>query len=494
MEKESIDYENLVDLMKKIDKAIIMSKVKQEELNNMQDELNEELRPMMVEKRKQEIESKELAKKEFDNMTAESLKIANFEIKLLKEKIEKEYNQKIVDSMSKEKRIQQKLEALKARNLDDDKLIKANNFANEALEKNKKDMEDFQIKHFEQSSELDKFEKTINDYALEIGINLYVENSKKAEVEVESEPEVKLEPEAEPEVKSESEIEQKPSEITVEQQPNQQKTQEKKSIPIKKISTNNIVNKPSLLTDKEIKKTIGNLVSDVDMDNNIKPKSNNKKGININLKDRVATFADEFENRKISIPINKNNINHLYYSTNLNNIIKNYTKSNNIFKNHNLKRKIDPIVVSLLSNNEGKLIKYVESLYFNEKDSQLPIIYNLKDADEKDLISVSKYAKHAKAIAEINGELAKNSVERMIDGIKNIPNKLFNKIKTLKPAKKVLALNESEIYDTKKLENAEEEAKKMNPNQQFRNSHIVNSFEVTPKVKKSKISQQNIER
>ncbi len=165
-----ISYEELVDLMKKIDEAMAMSRNQQKNLDKMEKAMMNESKPMKLENRKTEFTEKGQYKTEFDEMTKNALINAQKNVVALREKTEKAYQSMLMETVRKQKAIQEKLKSMKARDLTPEKLEHAEESARKALENTNKEMFEFQKKHFEQRETLNNYEDSIKKYALELGV------------------------------------------------------------------------------------------------------------------------------------------------------------------------------------------------------------------------------------------------------------------------------------------------------------------------------------
>ena len=175
MENNRKNMDAITSLMLNIDKSMEMTREKQQKIDSMQEELMQETRPMMVEQRKKEIAEKEQDKKEFDEMTENALKRAKTDIIGLREQSEKEYADKLLETLEKRKQIEQKLDMIEKKGVSDDKLEMARNSASKALEKVNDEMRIYQENHFALRAKLDEFENNIDNYALELGVEIEVE-------------------------------------------------------------------------------------------------------------------------------------------------------------------------------------------------------------------------------------------------------------------------------------------------------------------------------
>ena len=174
----------LIELMGKIDEAMEMTKNNQKDIDNIRSSLMPETRPMVIEKKKAEIEEKENAKKEFDEMTVPAILRAKGDILIIREQSEKEYQDKLIETVEKRKRIESKLKSMEGKGLDDEKLSMARKSAEKALTTVNEEMKEYQEKHFSKREKLAEFEKKVEDYAIELGIE---EELKKVSLEKDGE-------------------------------------------------------------------------------------------------------------------------------------------------------------------------------------------------------------------------------------------------------------------------------------------------------------------
>lgn len=185
------NMDKLTKLMLDTDKAMEMTRDKQLLIDIMKEDLMNETRPMMVEQRKTEITEKEQEKAEFDEMTKNALVKAKTEVLKIREQSEKEYQGKLLETLEKRKQIEKKLESMENKGLTDEKLAKARNSASKALAKVNEEMKEYQDKHFAKRAKLDEFEADINDYALELGVEIEpikADEQKAGEEQVNEEP------------------------------------------------------------------------------------------------------------------------------------------------------------------------------------------------------------------------------------------------------------------------------------------------------------------
>lgn len=161
--------ENLDDLMGKIDEAMMQSRQQQKDLDEMEEAMMEESKPMKLEVRKKEFAEKGQYKTEFDEMTKNALVNAQKNIIVLREQTEKAYQDMLVETVRKQNSIQEKAKIYAKKDLTPEK----RKMVEETIQKLKEDtntkMFEFQKKHFEQRATLDKYQSSINKYASELG-------------------------------------------------------------------------------------------------------------------------------------------------------------------------------------------------------------------------------------------------------------------------------------------------------------------------------------
>lgn len=172
MEDSKNNMSELVKLIHKTEKAMEMTREKQQALDEMKEKLMNETRPMRVEEGKKEFEDKKHEKTEFDQMTVNSLRRAKTEILQLRKESENEYKNKIVENYTKKKEIERKLASMERKGLPEEKITMARNSAQKALEKADNEMKDYQNKHFVKRAKLDEFENKVSEFALELGVDI----------------------------------------------------------------------------------------------------------------------------------------------------------------------------------------------------------------------------------------------------------------------------------------------------------------------------------
>lgn len=223
MDRNKID--ELTQLMLKLDQSMAMTREKQTMINNMKSNLMEETRPMYIEQNKIKIEEKENEKAEFDEMTTNGLIQAKAQIKRMREESEQEYQNKLLETLEKKKQIEKKLELIEEKGLTEEKLTMAKSSAEKALAKVNEEIKTYQEKHFNLRKKLNEMESDIDNYALELGVDIEpLENEKEPE---EKKPEVKKPEEKKPEEK-------KPEVKKPEEKKSEEKKPEIKKLEVKK--------------------------------------------------------------------------------------------------------------------------------------------------------------------------------------------------------------------------------------------------------------------
>ena len=178
MEEKNNNMSELVKLMHKTGRAMEMTREKQSSIDTLKSDIMEEVRPMMVEKMKEDIKLSENGKKEFDEMTKNAMIEAKTNILQIRETSEKEYQDKLTQFAQKTKRIEEKLASMKNKELPIEKMEMAEKAAKNALDKEKDEMKKFQDNHFIKRAKLDEFDRNISDWAIELGVKDEIDNVK----------------------------------------------------------------------------------------------------------------------------------------------------------------------------------------------------------------------------------------------------------------------------------------------------------------------------
>ena len=183
MNKEKMN--EMQSLMKKIHEAMRISKEKQVKIEDNEKKLYEETRIMMVEKGKEELEKLKKEKEEFDKMTVSNLTFAKKQIILLKAEAEKEFQKNLIKrqrlerkNQRKKKEIFDKMKAFKERNYGNKEMLeqietvsnKAEEKLNQEYLSNLKEIEE-DIRDINKSkTQIDSWEKDIDNYSLDLNV------------------------------------------------------------------------------------------------------------------------------------------------------------------------------------------------------------------------------------------------------------------------------------------------------------------------------------
>ena len=161
--------EELDDLMGKIDEAMMQSRQQQKDLDEMEEAMMEESKPMKLEVRKKEFAEKGQYKTEFDEMTKNALVNAQKNIIVLRQHIEKAYQDMLEETLRKQNSIKEKEKIFAKKDLTPEKRKMVEETTQKLREDTNTKMFEFQKKHFEQRAILDKYQSSINKYASELG-------------------------------------------------------------------------------------------------------------------------------------------------------------------------------------------------------------------------------------------------------------------------------------------------------------------------------------
>ena len=170
MEENKSKYEGLKEYMKKIQESMKLSDSKQNEIDELTKKLYEETRIMMVEKEKEEIKTKEAEKTEFDEMTTQALLNAKKDVLTLKQSMEKDYIQKLLETQQQEKAIHERFAKMIQRDPTEEMLNRLKQSRDKALETLKVKKETLQKEHENQVKNINSWEKDIEKYAIKLEV------------------------------------------------------------------------------------------------------------------------------------------------------------------------------------------------------------------------------------------------------------------------------------------------------------------------------------
>ena len=170
MEEEKLNYDQLKEFMDKVKEAMKLSDKKQKEIDTKNQKLYKQTKLLAVDEEKQEIEQLKMNKQEFDEMTVNSLIYSKKQILMLKEELEKKYQDMLLTSIKKQEEVDKKLKSMESKEVSDEILAQLEKSAQNAKNKIKKEVLDYKAKHLTESSTLDEYEKNITEYALKLGV------------------------------------------------------------------------------------------------------------------------------------------------------------------------------------------------------------------------------------------------------------------------------------------------------------------------------------
>ena len=187
MEKNEINYDGLKELIGKIDEAMTMSKQKQADIDLKSQGLLNETRPLIIDIGKEELKQMETDKKEFDEMTVNSLSFAMNQLYIIREDEEKAYQEMLMKTLERKNEVDEKLKSMKMKNslgeLSSEKLEWAEKNANTATEKINSEIQEFQTQHFEKMTKLDEWEKSITQYSIDLNAEDRIRDTLKSQQE-----------------------------------------------------------------------------------------------------------------------------------------------------------------------------------------------------------------------------------------------------------------------------------------------------------------------
>ncbi len=161
---EKISYEELKELMEKINVAMVGLKGRQVDITNKEKSLYEETAILKVEKGKEELKNLKDTKQEFDEMTMNSIEYARKQISSLLEELNDGVKDTINSMLEKKKDIEHKYESFKEKDLTDDKLAMVEKSFRDNMNKVDNDMKKFQLELLEKKNKLSEYERDISQY------------------------------------------------------------------------------------------------------------------------------------------------------------------------------------------------------------------------------------------------------------------------------------------------------------------------------------------
>ena len=182
--EEELNFEKT---MNKIKEAMNMQAKFEKEIKDKEDELDIEISPRTVKKGEEDLKIKKEDLEEFKEMTKQAI-LRTRQAKLEKrEKAEKEYQDKLIETSNKQKNVAKQVEKMKARGLSPEKLVMLENSSKKIMDKVNSEMKDFQKNHLEERALLDNYEKKLAKYELAIEHGVSMEEITEDVVSMESE-------------------------------------------------------------------------------------------------------------------------------------------------------------------------------------------------------------------------------------------------------------------------------------------------------------------
>ena len=172
MEENKLSFNELEDLIPKIEEAMNLSKEKQKNIDEKRKELREETRPIVVEEGKEEIAKLEEEKKEFDDMTKPSLNRVKISIDALKGEDNKDFNMKLLNIFEKRQEANRKFDKIKQRAETKEDLEKYRTAYENALSKIKEEEKDYIAYHEDMVNKLNKWDSYVVDTMLDLGMEI----------------------------------------------------------------------------------------------------------------------------------------------------------------------------------------------------------------------------------------------------------------------------------------------------------------------------------
>lgn len=167
---EEQNMRDIVKLMNKIKTAIEMMHEKQLTISSLEKTRENETRPLIIEKMKQDIEKAKKDKKEFDKITTDYIINAKLTIQKLRDELEKEYKNILLEKIEKERKLEEKVNAMKMRETSSDRLLHIEEIAKKSEEKIKEETDEYSKKHFVKINKLNEFDQNLKDWSIELNV------------------------------------------------------------------------------------------------------------------------------------------------------------------------------------------------------------------------------------------------------------------------------------------------------------------------------------
>ena len=162
--------EEMKETMDKIQESMYLTLEKRDKIAEKEVALREETRIVMVEEGKEEIENLKADKKEFDEMTVNSLVSTKKDILLAKKDLQEEYQKELLEMAAKKKKIEELIERKQeqAYKEGNDKLGTFKLYGMKELDKVNNKLAELTNQQKERLNDLNEWEKKIDNFAVEL--------------------------------------------------------------------------------------------------------------------------------------------------------------------------------------------------------------------------------------------------------------------------------------------------------------------------------------
>lgn len=175
---EEQNMRDIVKLMNKTKTAIEIVREKQSTINILEGIIENETRPLIAEKMKLDMEKAKEDKKDFDEMTTNSIINAKLTIQKLRNELEEEYKNKLLEKIDKQRKLEEKVNAMKMHETSSDRLLHIDEMAKKSAEKIEEETNEYSKKHFVKINKLNEFDQNLKDWSVELNVVEAFNNAK----------------------------------------------------------------------------------------------------------------------------------------------------------------------------------------------------------------------------------------------------------------------------------------------------------------------------
>ena len=175
---EEQNMRDIVKLMNKTKTAIEIVREKQSTINILEGIIENETRPLIAEKMKQDMEKAREDKKDFDEMTTNSIINAKLTIQKLRNELEEEYKNKLLEKIEKQRKLEEKVNAMKMHETSSDRLLHIDEMAKKSAEKIEEETNEYSKRHFVKINKLNEFDQNLKDWSVELNVVEVFNNAK----------------------------------------------------------------------------------------------------------------------------------------------------------------------------------------------------------------------------------------------------------------------------------------------------------------------------